>query len=217
MTISQQSNRYTFIVLTESETDNLSSMEELVGEFQEEHTDKINLYKLEMNNPVEKDFIEKYGLMGAPTPFLLVMSPGEVITGGFPSTASQDQLVQSINLSSLILTIMKSMQERKIALVCFQNKSTNFNSASTKAVEEFKNAPGYEDLVDIITTDPMDPDSSDFLSQAGLTKDIKEAAVVFVMPPGRIIQIYSGKITKADLEKSLSACTSGSGCCPAPK
>lgn len=84
-------------------------------------------------------------------------------------------------------------------------------------MEEFKNTPGYKDVVDIITTDPMDPDSSDFLLQVGLTKDIKEATVVFVMPPGRIIQIYSGKITKADLEKSLSACTAGSNCCPPPE
>ena len=111
---------------------------------------------------------------------------------------------------------MKSMQENKIALICLQNNTTKFNNESNQAVEDFKNGDGYNHIIDVIKADPKNSENKDFLKQINLKQNINEATVVFMMPPGRIVNTYSGKITKADLETSLAACTSGDSCCPAP-
>jgi hypothetical protein len=43
-----------------------------------------------------------------------------------------------------------------------------------------------------------------------------EATVVVLLPPGSIGKVFTGKVTKADILKSLQSCSpgGGSGCCP---
>ena len=126
-------------------------------EYQRKNKDKFILYSLKLYASGEKEFIDKYQLRQAPIPLLLVMAPNEVITGGFPQRVTKDQLDESMSLSDLVISIMKSMQNRKIALVCFQNDSTKFNNESIKAAKDFKSVPGYESIVDIIITAQFHP------------------------------------------------------------
>lgn len=212
--ISKKMNKYLIILVNNKDNSSFREVQNTIKTFQTDSKSKHNIYHLDMNNEKELPFIDKYGLRNAPMPLTLVLAPNGLVTGGFPNTVNSEQLSSSTEVSELILKVMKSMQDRKIALVCLQNQNTKYNKESTLAVNNFKSTPGYQEFIDIIKADPLDIKNKLFLQQAGIQEKINEATVVFVMPPGRIINIYKGNITKDDLAKSLQACTSGSGCCP---
>ncbi|OGS36827.1 MAG: hypothetical protein A2293_04145 [Elusimicrobia bacterium RIFOXYB2_FULL_49_7] len=63
---------------------------------------------------------------GGDLPLVLVFAPNGVVTGGFPKQVTSDQLKQSVNVSELMLKILKPLQEQKVVLVALQNQSTRF-------------------------------------------------------------------------------------------
>jgi hypothetical protein len=112
-----------------------------------------------------------------------------------------------------MLKTIKVLQERKVALVALQNSSTKFNAESWAGVNEFSSDTIYKNYVTAIKADPSATGSLEFIKQCQLIPPLTEATVVVLMPPGKIGKILSGKIAKADILKSLQACTAGSGCC----
>jgi hypothetical protein len=99
-------------------------------------------------------------------------------------------------------------------LVALQNSATKFNAESWAGVNDFANDAQYKQLAAALKADPAAPGNQEFIKQCQLIVPLSEATVVVLLPPGRIGKILNGKVTKADILKSLQACSAGSGCCP---
>jgi hypothetical protein len=168
------------------------------------------VYKAKISEPANREIAEKYQIQGLP--FLLILAPNEAITGGYPTTVTEDQLRQSLSVSDLMLKVMKPLQEQKIALVALQNKSTNLNAESWQGVNDFANDTNYKKFVVPIKADPSAAGSQEFVKQCQLIAPLTQATVVIVMPPGRIGKVLAGKLTKADVLKALGSCATG--CAP---
>jgi len=211
----QNNKQYLFLLFYDTKGESLKAMESTVNDFRNKTSEDTLFYKALTTDEKENDTIAKYGINRAPLPVLLIFAPNGAITGGFPKEVSMDLLKKCI-VDNLIMDVLKTVQAEKIALVLLQNSKTKFNNESSKAAEEFSNDSKLKGYVDIIKADPSDPKNSDFLNSSKLSKDITEATVVFIVPPGSIRGVYKGKITKDTLMVALSACSSGSGsgCCP---
>ncbi len=214
--IAQKTGKYLFILCYDSKNSSYSSMVKTVENFQNITKGKINIYKLHKKNKKDANIVTKYGINRTPLPLLLIIAPNGVVTGGFPEKVTKEQLKKNTTISRLILNILKPLQDQKIVLVSLQNKKTKYNRESDRAINDFTSDSSIKSFVKIIKANPTATGSKDFLKQAGLSKKITEAIVVFMIPPGRIVRTFKGKITKNDLLSALQACSSGSGsgCCP---
>jgi hypothetical protein len=210
---SSQANRQYLLVLFHDKTDDsYQQMENAITDFQHSSSENIQVYKALTTDLKEADIINKYGINRAPLPVTLVFAPNGAITGGFPKQITREQLEQSI-VSELIMKILKSIQANKVVLVILKNSTTKFNNEVTEAANAFSMDKRLNGLVDIIQQNPKESEINDFLSQCSLDKNMTEASVALIVPPGKIGGVYSGKITKETLIAGLASC-SGGGCCP---
>jgi hypothetical protein len=147
-------------------------------------------------------------------PLLLVHAPNGVITGGFQETVTQEQLKSSTSVQECILEVLKPLQEQKLVIVSLKNSKTRFNREASQASDEFAQDPRLAGKVAIIEKDPSDPKNKDLVKQCGLSGTIAEATTALLAPPGSLLKVFKGKITKSDLMAALASCSSGGSCCP---
>ena len=208
-----RAGQFLFLTFYNTEDQAFSAMSTNIANFRKSTPKKTAVYNARIGDPNEKETVERYKVWQARLPLLLVIAPNGVVTAGFQQTATADQLKQSVDIPGLHLKILKPLQERKVVLVCLQNKATKFNMESEKAVKEFTADQQFKQFVGSVHADPSAKDSQDFLKQVGLPETMTEATVVILLPPNAIGKILKGNITKVDIVKSLQSCTAGSGCC----
>lgn len=213
--LSEASANGQFLFLTFHKTKDASftSLSSTAAAVKKSSTKKIAVFSAAISDPANKETADKYGIQAPQLPLLLVIAPSGVVTGGFPANVTADQLKQSVNISDLMLKVLKPLQEQKVALVALQNTSTKFNAESWAGVTAFSSDANYKPLVTAVKADPAAPGSQEFMKQCQLISPLTEATVVILMPPGKIAKIMNGKITKDDILKSLQSCKTGSGCC----
>jgi hypothetical protein len=201
------------LVFYQAQDASLTALSSSIAAFNKSSTKKITVYKAKLGDPANSEIVAKYGIQGTDLPLVLVIAPNGAITGGYPKNVTADQLKQSVDISDLMLKTLKPLQNQKVVLVALQNSTTKFNAESWAGVSDFAGDTNYKDLVAAIKADPSASGSQEFVKQCQLMAPITQATVVVLLPPGKIGKVLSGKLTKADILKSLQTCTAGSGCC----
>ncbi len=208
----QQNGDYLAILFYEKKDNSFQEMQQIVRAFSKRSPKAMKAYVALTTDNKESDVIQKYGVKGAPLPLLLVFAPNGAVTGGFPAKVTDEQLSKCL-VPKLVMNILKSVQAGKVALVSLQDEGTKFNTEASAAAYELSKDERLKGYVDIIRQDPHDNEIKEFLSQCRVDQNMKEAATVVIVPPGKIGGVYSGKITKDTLITCLVSC-SGGGCCP---
>jgi hypothetical protein len=200
--------QFLFLTFHEAKDGAFNSMSASLKDFKKSSKKKIITFDAKVSDPANKDIVAKYGIpTSGDLPIVLVFAPNGVITGGFPKQITTQQLKQSVEISDLMMKIMKPLQEQKVTLVALQNKSTKLNNESWNGVNEFSNDPIHSKQA---------ASSALSMMESGITTPLVEATVVVLLPPGQIGKILAGKVTKTDLIAALQACAGGS-CCPPKK
>jgi uncharacterized protein YpmS len=209
ITDAQAKSQYLFVMFYEKKDGLYKLMDEKLKNYNKGNKDMPLLYRAKMTDPKEAEIVAKYRVMGAPMPLVLVFAPNGVVTGGFPTQISDEQLKSSFP-SQFVLNILKVMQDGKLALVMLQNNSTKFNIESTKAADEFAKTKGLIGAVEKIYADPEDAASKDLMMQSKIPGVLTEATIILIAPPGKIGGVYTGKINQKQLMAGLAACSGGS-------
>lgn len=208
-----RAGQFLFLAFYETKDASFTTMSSTTSAFKKTSAIKISTFDVKVSDPANKDVVTRYGIQTVQLPLLLVIAPNGVVTGGYPANVSADQLKQSVGTSDLMLKVLKPLQEQKVTLVALQNATTKLNVESWAGVTEFINDANYKQHVSAIKADPATAGGQEFVKQCQIIGPITEATVVVLLPPGRIGKILTGKLTKADILKSLQSCTAGSGCC----
>lgn len=206
-------NKYLFLIFYDRKDDLLKAMEETVINFANSTDQKVLVYESSAKDPKEIDVVYKYGIDRAPSPMLLVIGPNGAVVGGFPKSVTSEKLARCF-MPPVVMDVLKTVQEQKMAIVVLQNSGTRFNAESAKAAQDLAYDKQFVGQVEIVMADPADPANRDFLANAKLTGAMDEAAIVLIAPPGVVAGVYQGITTKAAIISSLSsggAC--GAGAC----
>jgi hypothetical protein len=206
----EQKGDFLFMLFYDKKDDSFQQMQKTIQEFSKNSSKKVLTYEALTTDAKDSDISQKYGVNRAPLPLLLIFAPNGAITGGFPQKVTQEQLSSGM-APKLVMSILKTVQAGKIALVLLQNNTTKFNSETAKTADDFSKDQRLAGYVDIINHDPNDSEIKDFLTQCSIKEKIGEAATVLIVPPGKIGGVYSGKVTKETLIAGLASC-SGGGC-----
>jgi len=164
--------------------------------------------KIDISNLAERGVVQRFSLNTLPMPFVVVLAPNGIITGAF-ATFTEEKLAAAI-FSHAKAACLKASQERKLLLLCIQNKETFLNKESLLGITEFKEDPRFS--AEIVMVDPADVKEKDFLEKLGVNIHAKEAQIAFLTPINKIIGLYSGAIKKDQLVHDLqkpSSCYCG--------
>ena len=167
-----------------------------------------------VEDPTEKAFVDKYGLQKAPMPLVLVFAPNGVILGGFPAERITEEALLASLASPCLQKCLSAMQEKKVVLLCAQNATTSSNDGALKGVRAFCTDPKYSPSVKVVMLDPTDPAEQRFASLLQLDTTSKTATTLLLAPPGSVLGKFTGSINKKTLEGALTRASSGGGCCP---
>jgi hypothetical protein len=212
-------NKYLFIFFYKDFNEKTLALQSVFDSAMAQLGEQARALKVKSNDPAEKGIIEKFDLKRTPMPFVLVLAPNGAVTGGFLSF-TKEQLADSI-ASPGAAGCLKALQERKLVLLCLQNRQTSDNQGALNGVKEFKSDSRFSSATEIVMIDPVDVKEHKFLNQLGIDKSSNQATTVLISPPAEVIATYLGAVTKnqvvSDLQKANSGCCGPGGCCPGGK
>jgi len=202
--------KYLLILFYRNNDDSTKTMKKVIARTAAKFEGKANSITINLTDVAEREIVAKYHVEGAPMPLTLVVAPTGAITGGFPLTATEEQLSGAF-VSPATASCLKALQDGKLVLLCVQSASTKSNEAALKGVQEFKADARYAQFTEVVSLDPTDAAESKFLAQLKIDPKTGEAVTAFMAPPGKVIARYNGATDKDVLIAAFTAATSG-GC-----
>lgn len=220
MSRAAKANKYLFMLVYRTEDEPTQTARKTLNTALEKLTDRAITSAVNVTDPLEREFVAKYGLDRAPTPLVLAIAPNGAVTRSFAGQFVEAQFETAI-VSPGAQKCIKALQDRKLIFICVQNDKTQHNAEVMQGVKEFAADAQYTKTTEIITLDPADAAEGTFLNQLKVDPKTEEAITVFMAPPGTIVATYKGETKKdvlvAAAKKAATACDPKSGCCPAPK
>lgn len=210
-------DRYLFAFFWKAEDAQTDAMRTVLKDTIKDITDRADSVEIDVTSASEKAIVKKFDLGRAPMPLILVLAPNGAITGGFPSEAEKQKLLDAF-ASPCTEKCMKQLQENKLVFLCVQNESTKLNDEALKGVRDFKADTRFAQATEIVMLDPTDTAEASFLKDLQVDPKTESAVTVFMAPPGIPVASYTGTTTKEELvttlEKASSACGPGGSCGP---
>jgi hypothetical protein len=169
---------------------------------------------VDLQDPAEKPFVEKYNLDQAPMPLVLAFAPNGAVLGGFPGERITESALTTALASPCLQKCLAATQDKKLVLLCAQNATTAHNNSVLGAVRAFCVDGKYSPNVKVVMMDPADPAERKFAGELKIDPLTKDALTFLLAPPGSLLGTFAGSLKKKDLEAALAKATSGGGCCP---
>jgi hypothetical protein len=140
----------------------------------------------------------------------LGLAPNGAIVANFASNFTKQQILDSF-VSPSMETLLRSLQQGRLVLLCVQNGKTRLNSEAMNGVRELKSDQRFGQATDVIMVDPGQPAERPFLTKLGMTDPIADAMTLMIAPPGSIIGSFKGATDKNQLVATLTSAVSGCG------
>jgi len=205
-----RAGKYLFAFFHKEETAESRKAQEVFDAAVKKAGDRAESVKVSVVDPSEKAIVDKYQVMRAPMPLVLVLAPNGAITGGFPKEFTEEQLLGAF-VSPGMEKCLKALQEGKLLVLCAQNESTKSNDAAMAGAEAFRADERFARFTEIVLLNPADEAEGRLAEQLGIEPNATEAVTVLLAPPGSVIGKFKGAVGKEKLEAALKAATSG-GC-----
>jgi hypothetical protein len=207
-----EADKYLFIFFHKDNGEPMQKLRVVFDAAMEQVADKAMPVVVDINDPREKEFVDKFKVSRAPMPFVFSVAPNGAIIGSFRLQFNEQQLLDAFAGPGME-TSLKALQERKYVLLCVQNGETQFNDEAMQGVRDFVADPRYARSTEIVTVDPSDAKEVDFLTQLGLASSAPEAVTLLLVPPGKVMGTFTGATDKNTLLAAVTKRKSG-GCCP---
>jgi hypothetical protein len=205
-----KTGKYAFIFFYSEQGEQTASMRQIFRSAVAKVSKSAARVEVNVADAAEAAIVNRYGVGGAPMPFVLAVAPNGAVTGGFPAPFDEKQIVDAF-ATPCTQASLKALQEGKVVLLCIQNGGTTLNAAAMKGVQDFKADPKYTASTEIITLDPSDSAEAKLLGLLAVDPKINQALTVCLVPPGQTAAKLSGATTKEMIAGSLKS--GGGGCC----
>lgn len=205
--------KYLFAFFWENDDDQTTAMRKVLEQAAAKVADRAQAVMVKITDPAEAGIVQEFGLDRAPMPLALAIAPNGAVTGGFPTTFKEDDLLDAF-ASPCLENCMGALQKGKLVFLCVQNASTTSNDDALKGVNEFKADAGYGSATEIVMLDPSDSAEAAFLGDLQIDPKTSVAVTTLLVPPGSPIAQFEGATNKDQLVATLQkAGTCGPGGC----
>jgi hypothetical protein len=156
---------------------------------------------LKTDAPAEKALVERFRLQAVAMPWIVVLAPNGAVTMSRLAVTMPEEKLRAAIASPCQQKCLKTLQEKKMVVLCAYAKNVGADDPTVKAVNEFK-AGAYGKLTEVVRVDPADAVEAPFLKR--LNVDPKhELTTVVVFPPRSLVGRFVGPVTEAGLEAAM--------------
>jgi len=203
-----ETGKYLFIFFWKANDEQSSTMYGVFRSAMAKMARSADSIGIQTTDPREKSVVERFGVSRAPMPLVVALAPNGAITKGFPVKFDESQLRQAF-VSPCTAKCLKSLQERKLVLLCVQNQRTQFSQAAMKGVADFKADKRFAAATQIVTLDPEDRAETALLGELQVDPRTPTAVTVLLAPPGAPIAKFAGAVTKDQIVAKVASAKSG--------
>jgi len=220
MDAAAKSDKYLFVFFWKNNDEQSRAMGKIFTSTIDKMKDRANRVSVRANDPIEKPFVDKFGVARAPMPLVVAVAPNGAVTKGLPLKFTGKDLEEAF-ASPCVEKCLKAIQDQKLVVLCVQNEQTPHAEAAMKAARAFKADERFAKATEIITLDPADKAESAMLSDLEIGSKLTDAVTVVLAPPGAPVARFTGAVTKDQIAEKVTAsgaCADGNcgpgGCCP---
>ena len=204
-------NRYVFVTFYRKGDDASKKMQNTMKSAQVKLSSRASFVSVDVDDPVQQGVVSRYGADRSPIPLTLVVAPNGAVTAGYPSEIKKTNYSDAF-VSDGMASVLKVLQDQKLAAVCVQGSGTRNNKKSLATAEELKAAPELGGAVEIVKIDPSDRTESRFLKMCQVDTRSTDAQLLVLAPPAKLVGKFGGAATKDTIMTSLKSSLAGSGC-----
>ncbi|MCL5104821.1 MAG: hypothetical protein M1133_12005 [Armatimonadetes bacterium] len=204
-------NRYVFVTFYRKNDDASKKMLTAMKSAQGKLSHRADFVSVDVGDAVQQDIVSRYGADRSPIPLTLVVAPNGAVTAGFPNEIKKTDF-SAVFLSDGMASVIKVLQDRKLAAVCVQGSSTRNNKKSLATAEELKADPALGGAVEIVRIDPSDRSESRLMKECKVDVHSTSAQLLVLAPPGKLVGKFDGTATKDTIMASLKSSLGGGGC-----
>lgn len=197
---SGEQQKYAFILFYKDDNQATRAMAQTLKAGVAKRGERAAVYLVSVTDPAEQWVVKRFGVARTPLPFAVAVAPNGAVTGLY------SQKLVDANLDGAFVTpgmaeCMKSMQEKKLVLVCVH---TSARGATPSAVKEFQADPEFRDRLAVISVQAGDSTEAQFLQQMEIVPaKTKGTTIVFLAPPAVLVGKFDATATKAEMAAAL--------------
>lgn len=214
MDSASQGGKYLFIYFWKENDRQTKSMYGVFQNATGKMAEAADSVSVNITDPKEGAIVERYDVSRAPMPLVLAIAPNGAVTKGMPVSFDEKQLRDAV-VSRGTAACLKSLQERKVVLVCVQNSTA---LAPFQSVRDFVADPRFAESAEMVTIDATDPLEAGFLQSLQIDPRRDIGVTVLLAPPGKPVAKFTSAVTKdqivARMTASSSSCGPGGSCAP---
>lgn len=211
-----KAGKYLFIFFHKDDGEQTQRLRAIFDAALQKVADKAMPVVVDINDPREREIVDKYKVSRAPMPFVFAVAPNGAIVRSHRLRFTEAQLVSSF-ASPGLEKALKSLQDGKMTFVCVQNGHTKFDAEAMKGINEFTSDPQYTATTGVVKIDPSDAAEAEFLKNLKVDPETSEAVTVLLTPPGKTVATFKGATEKKVLLASVKNATKKKPCCPGKK
>jgi hypothetical protein len=147
-------------------------------------------------------------------PLVVSVAPNGAVTKAWALQLRPEQLREGI-VSRCTAQCMKALQDRKLVLLCVQNRQTVNSYAAWQGAQGFKADARFAAATEIVALDPADAQESAFLQSLQVNPATPDAVTILLAPPGQPVARFVGAVSKDEIAAKLTSAQSS--CCPGGK
>jgi hypothetical protein len=175
--------------------------------------DSATVVSVQITDPAEKQLVDRYGVARSAMPMVMAIAPCGAITKGFTGAVDEAKL-RTAFVSHCTAECMKSLQQRKLVLLCVEPASSQVKEVSLqKGVQDFTANPQYAKTSAVVVLNAGDQTEESFLKDLKVDAKTPTQVTVLLSPPGSVIGTLAGNVTEAQIvAKIKEASTCGPNC-----
>jgi len=190
-----QAKQYLFVFSWKKDSDQTTAMRKVFDQAMTGVVDQADAVGVKVDDPDERDIVEKFQLRRAPMPLVLAVAPSGAIMGGFPTQFSEQDLVNAFG-TPCTEQVMKTVQDSKLVLLCVQNEKTKSNDEALQGVRDFEADSRYSGSTKVVMLDPANAAEASFLKDLKIDPQTEQAITVLIAPPGVAVTDVEGAVTQ---------------------
>ncbi|MCE5322525.1 hypothetical protein LLG46_04320 [bacterium] len=204
-------DRYVFVTFYRKDDAASKKMQAAMKPVQAKFSRRASFVSVDVDSPIQQELVLQYGADRSPIPLTLVIAPNGAVTAGYPSEITNTDF-SSAFVSNGMASVIKVLQDRKLAAVCIQGPRTKNNKKSLATAEELKAAPELGGAVEIVKINPSDPAEFRFIKECKIDARSTDAQLLVLAPPGKLVGKFASTDTMDTIMTTLKSALGGGGC-----
>jgi thiol-disulfide isomerase/thioredoxin len=206
----QKDGKYAFLLFYETGNSDCNIMAQRLDEYAQNIEEKVEIIKIDRNNPENSTIVASMRVQTAPVPLTLLKDPKGQVVNVFKTVVSEDEIRYAIP-SPKKTEAMTSLQNGKSVILSFMSNTMPAGKKIEQSCEEAKTK--LEGKAEHITIDVTDPKEKGFLKELKINPESPEPITIVINTQRQIAGTYAGDVKVEDIVLAATKKAAG-GCCP---